>query len=103
VSITLTESWSDLTKYECQVPGNSVGQMYSQMYAGYAYVYQQKCYSEGVCGSYCDSSSGPNYSGGPQDGAVNYGCSTGCNNVACDDASDGQDYSVWSSSPANSC
>ncbi|OOQ81749.1 hypothetical protein PEBR_43018 [Penicillium brasilianum] len=102
-TFTLTEQYSWTWSYTCNVPANSVGQVYQRQFAGYGYVYAQLCYNAGACGITCGAAQGPNYAGAPDMAVLNYGCSTGCSNVACASYPGWTNLNVWSPSPPNSC
>jgi hypothetical protein len=102
-TFTLTEQYSWTWSYTCNVPANSVGQVYQRQFAGYGYVYQQLCYNAGACGITCGDAQGPNYAGAPDMAVLDYGCSTGCENVACASYPGWTNLNVWSPSPPNSC
>lgn len=92
----LTESYSNSNSYSCNVPGNSVGQLWFQNFNGYGYVYKTTCHNAGACGIYCGGRQGPNYSGAPGNYATQFGCSNGWSHVNCGAYNNWAQYSVWS-------
>lgn len=100
-SFSITETYFNSNTYSCNVPGNSVGQVWFQNLNGYGYVYKQSCHNAGACGVSCGGRQGPNYTGAPGRAATNFGCSTGRRNVACTAYNNWAQYSVWSSAPSH--
>ncbi|KAJ2983534.1 hypothetical protein NQ176_g620 [Zarea fungicola] len=94
-SFSISQSYSNSNTYSCNVPGNSVGQLWFQNLNGYGYVYKQTCHNAGACGVTCGSNQGPNYSGAPGTG-TQFGCSNGASNVNCNAYDNWAQYSVWS-------
>jgi hypothetical protein len=82
-SFGITESHGEPTTYGCNVPGESVGQIWFQGYAGYAAVLGRNCVvCTGEANPKC--SEGPSgLVGFPQPGNYKLGCSTGSANVDC--------------------
>ncbi|KAJ2978000.1 hypothetical protein NQ176_g4060 [Zarea fungicola] len=95
-SFSITQAYSNSNTYGCNVPGNSVGQVWFQNLNGYGYAYKTDCVNHGACGVVCGGRQGPNYVGAPGNRVSQFGCSTGYSNVRCDKYNNWAGYSVWS-------
>jgi hypothetical protein len=83
--------------YSCNVPANSVGQIYMANNNGYGLAFRQQVSVVGCGGDIVYGSvDGPNYGGVPGVWNAPVGCSAGAGNVACQSYNGWQWYSIWS-------
>jgi hypothetical protein len=98
----VTEEYDYSESYSCNVPGSSVGQIYTANNNGYGYAYRQLVTETGCGEIVYGGVDGPNYGGAPGVFNADVGCSAGAGNVACESYDGWQWYSIWSKSPPNS-
>ncbi|EXL39644.1 hypothetical protein FOCG_17756 [Fusarium oxysporum f. sp. radicis-lycopersici 26381] len=89
VGVSVTNTWTDGGRIDCQIPAHSVGQIWVQKYLGEANMWSMTCQSCGISGTKCIGDwVERGYVKAPSDGSdlsknVNTGCSTGYDKVQC--------------------
>ncbi|KAL9570487.1 hypothetical protein ACKAV7_005375 [Fusarium commune] len=89
LGVSVTKTWTDGGKIDCNIPAGSVGQIWAQKYIGEAHMWKRMCQSCGVSGRKCLGNwKEAGFVKAPSDGSdpaknLNTGCSTGTKDVKC--------------------